>query len=337
MAESSKAVLTAIAANVAIAAGKFTAFAFTGSSAMLSEAIHSLVDTGNSSLLVLGQRQSRRPPDEQHPFGHGKELYFWSLLVALLIFLIGGGASLVEGFRHLQHPEPIDHPLWSYLTLGLALLFEGYSLVVGLREFHHAEGRPASWAAIHASKDPTVFTVIFEDTAALAGLLLALFGTLASQFLGWTRADGLASILIGLTLMSVAVLLVIESKALLIGEGAPRSTLQEIRRLAEVQPGVVRAGYPFTQYFGPENVLLTLNVHFAAALTRDGIEQTIDRIETSLHATFPHIRHIFIEANSLRSPLRGPLRGPLGGPLDVPDPLANPAYPSATDLPPEIT
>lgn len=322
MAESSKAVLTAVAANLGIAAAKFTAFAFTGSSAMLSEAIHSVVDTGNGSLLLLGQHQSRRPPDEEHPFGHGKELYFWALLVALLIFLIGGGASLVEGVRHFRHPEPISHPVWSYVTLGLALLFEGYSLLVSLREFRHAEGRPASWAAIHASKDPTVFTVIFEDVAALAGLLLALCGTLASQLLGWTRADGIASILIGLTLMTVAVLLVVESKALLVGEGASRATLQEIRRLAGAEPGVVRTGYPFTQYFGPENILLTLNVRFADSLTRDGIESTIDRIEASLHARFPHIRHIFIEAESLRGSS---------------DRLADPAYPSAMDLPPEIS
>ncbi len=325
MAESSKAVITAVLANLGIAAAKFTAFAFTGSSAMLSEAIHSVVDTGNGALLLLGQHQSRRPADEGHPFGHGKELYFWALLVALLIFLIGGGASLVEGIRHVRHPEPIEHPVWSYVTLGLALLFEGFSLLVSLREFRHAEGRPASWAAIHASKDPTVFTVIFEDTAALAGLLLALAGTLASQLLGWTRADGAASILIGLTLMSVAVLLVVESKALLVGEGADRATLQEIRHLAQAEPGVVRTGYPFTQYFGPDNVLLTLNVRFAETLTRDGIEQTVDRIEASLHARFPHIRHIFIEAESLRSP------------TSTPDRLADPAYPSATDLPPEIT
>ena len=325
MAGSSKAVVTAVLANLGIAVAKFTAFAFTGSSAMLSEAIHSVVDTGNGSLLLFGQRQSRRPPDEGHPFGHGKELYFWSLIVALFIFLIGGGASLVEGIRHVQHPEPIDHPAWNYATLGLAFLFEGSSLLVSLREFRHSEGRPASWRAIHASKNPTVFTVIFEDTAALAGLLLAFLGTLASQLLGWTRADGIASICIGLTLMSVAVLLVVESKALLVGEGADRLTLQEIRRLAQAEPGVVRTGYPFTQYFGPENILLTLNVRFADSLTRDGIEGTIDRIETSLHARFPHIRHIFIEAESLRSPTSSP------------DRLADPAYPSATDLPPQIT
>ena len=324
--ESSTAVLTAIGANLAIAAAKFTAFAFTGSSAMLSEAIHSLVDTGNGGLLLLGQRQSRRPADETHPFGYGKELYFWALLVALLIFLIGGGASFFEGIEHLRHPRPIESPLWSYITLTLALLFEGYSLLVGLREFREAEHRPASWRAIHASKDPTNFTVIFEDTAALAGLVIALVGTLLSQLLGWTRADGVASILIGLTLMAVAVLLVVESKALLVGEGADLSTLQEIRRLALAIPGVDRVGYPMTMYFGPTTLLLNLNVRFAATLSRDAIESTIDRIELALRTRFPHIRHIFLEAESLRPPT-----------TQLSDRLTDPSYPSPQDLPPTTT
>lgn len=297
--------LTAIGANVAIAAAKFVAFLFTGSAAMLSETIHSLVDTGNGSLLFFGLRRSQRPGDETHPFGYGKELYFWSLVVALLIFAVGGGLSVFDGIEHIRHPTPLRDLVWSYSTLGAAVLFEGYSLFVSLREFQSSEGVAPSLSAIHASKDPSNFTVIFEDTAAVAGLLVALLGTLAGQFLGWPLADGIASVVIGLLLMAVAVVLVAESKNLLIGEGADRSTLQQLRALAAAIPGVDRVGYPFTMYFGPDRILLTLNIRFAATLSRDGIEQTTDRIESAIRARFPRIQHIFIEAESLRIPGSG--------------------------------
>ena len=219
-----KAVITAIVADVAIAAAKFTAFFFTRSSAMLSEGIHSSVDAGNSSLLLLGLNRSRQPPDELHPFGYGKELYFWTLLVALFIFLVGGGVSVAEGIRRLLHPEPLTHLLWSYITLAVAACFEGYSLHVGMREFEEHEGTPATLRSIHASKNPSNFTVIIEDSVALFGLSTAFIATLLDQFLGWHLADGIASITIGASLMLVAVLLIVESKALLVGEG-PTSPL----------------------------------------------------------------------------------------------------------------
>lgn len=313
MKSSRTAVLTAIAADVAIAVAKFTAFSFTQSSSMLSEAIHSMVDAGNSSLLLLGLHRARQPADEHHPFGYGKEVYFWTLLVALFIFIVGGGVSIAEGVTRLQHPEPIRHLLWNYATLAVAACFEGYSLYVGRREFHASEGVSASWKAIHASKDPSTFTVIFEDTAALCGLAIAFIGTLLDQFLGWVLADGIASILIGAVLVLVAVLLMIETKALLVGEGADRHTLNEIRRLAQNQPGIVQVGYPLTMYFGPDEILLTMNIRFAQELNRDGIERAIDDIETAVRERFPKIRYIYLEAESLRAggPTFDPARLPV--------------------------
>ncbi len=304
MASSRKAVLTAIGADVAIAAAKFTAFCFSRSAAMLSESIHSLVDAGNGSLLVLGIHLSKKPADETHPFGYGKELYFWTLLVALFIFLVGGGVTISDGIQHLRHYEPIRNVLWNYLTLGVAACFEGYSLSVSLKEFRKAEGVPASIKSIHASKNPATFTVIIEDSAALVGLAIALTGTVLDQFLGWHVADGIASIVIGGTLISVAVLLIIESKALLVGEGADLATLRTIRSLAQEQNGVEVAGYPLTMYFGPRSILLTMNIRFAEALGRDEIQTCIDRIEAALRGRYPRIHHIYIEAENLGSGTR---------------------------------
>jgi cation diffusion facilitator family transporter len=301
---SRKAVLTAILADVAIAAAKFTAFFFSGSSAMLSEGIHSLVDAGNGSLLVFGIRLSRKPADETHPFGYGKELYFWALLVALFIFLAGGALSVAEGIHRLRNPQPLEHILWNYVTLLVAAVFEGYSMSVALKEFKEAEGVPASWRAIHASKDPTTFTVIVEDFAALLGLFTALTASLLEQFLRWESADGIASIVIGLLLMAVALFLIIESKALLVGEGADLTILRQIRRLTQAQDGVELAGYPLTMYFGPEDVLLTMNIRFQKSLSRDQIEQTIDAIEAAVRRQYPFIRHIYLEADAIRSNAR---------------------------------
>ncbi len=315
MASESKAAITAVLANVVIAVAKITAFFFTRSSGMLSEAIHSFVDAANDSLLVYGEHRSEKPADETHPFGYGKELYFWTLLVALFLFVLGGCFSLYEGSHRLRHPEPLQHPLWSYLTLGLAFLFESYSFYVGLREFHEKEGVRASLRSIHASKDPITFTVIYEDAAALLGLLIALTGTLCTQVLGWTRADGISSLCIGGLLLIVAILLIGESKALLVGEGLEVTDLQTVRALALAQRGVISVDYPMTMYFGPANVLLTMNVRFAGSLNRDDIEQTIDAVERAVRERFPHIRHIYLEADSLRGDLAfDPAKLPLPDP-----------------------
>ncbi len=294
MASSRKGIFTAIAANIAIAAAKFTGFAFTGSAAMLSEAIHSLVDCGNGGLLLLGLSRAAKPADSTHPFGYGKELYFWSLIVAVLIFVLGGGISLAEGWSHLQHPASTGNPAWSYAILGLAAVFEGYALTVALKEFRAVHPGPLL-AEIRRSKDPSGFTVLFEDAAALLGLLFALVGTWLSHSAGIPQADGGASILIGLLLLTVAVLLIVECKSLLIGEGADLETLRAIAGIVAADPDIRQAGYPFTQHFGPHTVLLTMNLVPRPGLDYGEFRSTILRLEANIRARFPDIRYIYLE------------------------------------------
>ncbi len=298
---SRKTIFVAIAANVGIAVAKIVGFVFTGSSAMLSEAIHSVVDCGNGALLLFGQKQSRKPADETHPFGYGKELYFWSLIVALLIFTLGGGISIAEGIAHTRHPAPTEDATWAYAILGIAFLFEGYSFLVSVREFRAETNNAPILHAIHQSKDPSIFTVLFEDTAALLGLVTAFIGILLSHRFGMPRADGIASVVIGLILFAVATLLIIESKGLLVGEGADRKTLHAIRALATTDPDVEEVAYPFTMYFGPHAILLTMNVQFRAGLPAESIARAIHRIESTIRATFPDIHYIYLEVGFLRS------------------------------------
>src|SRR5579884_3955894 len=218
-------VYAAIGGNVAIALTKFVASALTGSSAMLSEGVHSLVDTGNGLLLLWGIRQSARPPDESHPFGHGKELYFWTLIVAILIFAVGGGMSIYEGLSDIRSGSPPHHGIWNYVVLGFSAVFEIVTVVIAGRDFQRAEGRFGFWRGIHLSKDPTVFTVLLENLAAVVGLVIAFLGIYLANALHLRWMDGLASVLIGLTLAAVSVVMAIESKGLLIGEGMDKRTL----------------------------------------------------------------------------------------------------------------
>jgi cation diffusion facilitator family transporter len=301
LSSSRKTIYVAILANVGIAIAKIVGFVFTGSSAMLSEAIHSLVDCGNGGLLLLGQRLSSRPADQAHPFGYGKELYFWSLIVALLIFVLGGGISIAEGIDHIRHPVAGEEAIWAYCILGVSILFEGYSFVVSIKEFKAANnGRPLL-QAIKASKDPSGFTVIFEDAAALLGLLTALIGIYLSHTFGWLRADGIASVVIGALLITVAVLLIVKCKALLIGEGAEAATLQNIRHIVQSDPDVDHAGYPFTMYFGPHTILLTMNVQFRKGIDATATEASIDRVEAAIRNAHPDIQHIYLETDSFRT------------------------------------
>lgn len=301
MAEESKtAVFAAIVGNLAIAVMKFTAAAFTGSSAMLSEGIHSLVDTGNGGLLLFGIHKSKQPADAMHPFGHGKELYFWTLIVAVLIFGVGGGISVYEGVLHIIHPAPMGDPTWSYAVLGLAVLFEGIVFVIALRSFLSV--KPADeniWQAIKSSKDPTTFTVLFEDTAALLGLITAFAGIFLGHYFGNPYFDGAASVVIGLILASVASLLAYESKELLIGEGADPETLKNIRELAEAEPGVKKVINPLTMHFGPDTVLLTVDIEFDKKLSAAEVEATVDRLEKSIRSRYKAIKHIYIEAGAV--------------------------------------
>jgi cation diffusion facilitator family transporter len=304
MAESRKAIYAAIGANLAIAATKFMAAAFTGSSAMISEGIHSLVDTGNGGLLLLGIERSQRPADAAHPFGYGKELYFWTLIVAIMIFAVGGGISAYEGLLHILNPRPIENPLWNYVVLALAIVFESFSFYIAFKAFQAAKGEQVFWQAIHTSKDPTTFTVLFEDSAALVGLVVALVGVYLAHEFDNPYFDGSASIVIGVILAAVAVLLAYETKGLLIGEGADPETLREIRRLAESDPAVERVNRALTMYFGPHTVLLAMDLQFRKDLSAAKLEQTVDRLEETIRRRYPDVKHIFIESDSLPSRYR---------------------------------
>jgi cation diffusion facilitator family transporter len=296
MAGSTIAVYGAIAANVAIAVTKFAVGAITGSSAMIAEGIHSAVDTGNGALLLVGLRLSEREATPEFPFGHGKELYFWSLIVAVLIFGVGGGLSAWQGVQHVLSPPHIRDTGWNYAVLGLAALFEGSSFTIALRAFLREAGTRPFWEALHASKDPTVYTVLAEDSAALVGLALAAIGIYASTTLGIETADGAASIAIGILLAGVAILLIRESRGLLIGEGIRPDTAAEIHRLMTSHPLVRRAGRPLSMYIGPEDVLLAIDVEFDPAAPAADVATAVASLEESIRGRYPKISRIYIEA-----------------------------------------
>ncbi|MEO8279733.1 MAG: cation diffusion facilitator family transporter [Ideonella sp.] len=298
MAESKLAVYAAIAANVAIAVTKFIVAGFTGSSAMLSEGIHSAVDTCNGALLLVGMRLSARPATIEHPLGHGKEMYFWSLIVAVMIFGVGGGVSFYEGIVHLRNPEPMRDPFWNYVVLGAAAVFEGASLLVALRQFNSSKGSRPFWRALHASKDPSTYTVIAEDSAALIGLVIAAFGVWGSHALDMPELDGVASILIGVLLALVAVVLMRESRGLVIGEGIRSETAQRIRELVRARGSVREASMPLSMYIGSNEVLLVMDVQFDPELPVGRLTEEIDSIEQSIRALYPQMRRIYIEARA---------------------------------------
>ncbi|NTU78025.1 MAG: cation transporter [Chloroflexales bacterium] len=298
------AVYGAMVANGVIAAAKFTAAFFTGSSAMISEGVHSVVDTANEGLLLVGIKRSKRGPDEGHPFGHGKELYFWSLLVAIVLFGVGGGISFYEGVTHLTGhvaKERQGSVWWNYGVLGIALLAEGTSWVIALRQFLPTVEDESFWHALRTSKDPTVVTVIAEDSAALIGLVFAFFGVLLTQLTGNPMWDGIASILIGLTLGAVAFFLAYESRGLLIGESADPDVVEDVRRIAREDCDVAEVGQPLTMHLGPKEVLLNLDVRFHPELPAEQVTAAVDRLEQAIRDKHPEIKRIFIEAEAFRS------------------------------------
>ncbi|MDX6384872.1 MAG: hypothetical protein QOK48_2445 [Blastocatellia bacterium] len=296
--ESRTAIFAAIVGNLAIAATKLIAAFFTGSSAMLSEGIHSLVDTGNGGLLLLGERKARKPPDTNHPFGHGKELYFWSLVVAILIFALGGGMSVYEGVTHMRHAELRD-PTWNYVVLGFAFIFEGMSCFFAFKAFRKEMSDQGVFGTIRDSKDPSTFTVLFEDTAAMLGLIVAFLGIFLGHLFNSPHLDGVASIIIGVILAVVAGFLAYESKGLLIGEGVDPAVLGSIRAIVRDDPAVKGIKKSLTMHFGPSEVLLTLDVRFKRQLTAEGVAEAVDRLEKKIRDRHPEIKYIFIEAKSL--------------------------------------
>jgi cation diffusion facilitator family transporter len=293
---SGRVVYAAMAANAGIAATKFVAGAVTGSSAMISEAIHSVIDTGNQALLLLGLHRSRKPPDEVHVFGHGKELYFWSLIVAIMLFGVGGGMAFYEGVTHLLQPHPLEDARWAYAVLAIAFVFEGGSFTIALRELRRRRGKRTLLDAVQSSKDPSVFTVLFEDSAALAGLVVAFLGVYLGHRLDNPYFDGAASIVIGLILAAVALVLAYESRGLLIGESAAPVVVESIAKIAGEDQAVAAARTPLTMHLAPREVLLNLEVEFRRGVSAEEQLAAIDRIEQSIRNKHPEITRIFIEA-----------------------------------------
>jgi cation diffusion facilitator family transporter len=296
MAESKIVVYGAIAGNVAIATTKFIVASITGSSAMLSEGIHSTVDSCNDVLLLVGMKRSQKKPTLIHPFGYGKELYFWSLLVAVLIFGVGGGISTLEGVQHMQHPEPLHDPFWNYVVLGMATLFEGGSFIVAFRAFLKEKGNRPFWRTLHRSKNPTNFTVMAEDSAAIAGLAIAATGIYCSHRFNLPILDGASSVAIGVLMAVVATILIYECRGLLVGEGIMPETVDAIQQLILDEKSVLNVTHPLSMYLGPESVLLTIGVYFKDDLPAEQIAATVDRIEQAIHARYPVIKRIYIEA-----------------------------------------
>jgi len=296
MAESKVAIYGAIGANVAIAITKFVVAGITGSSAMLSEGIHSAVDTFNGVLLLVGLKLSKRPATPEHPFGHGKELYFWSLIVGVLIFGLGGGVSFYEGIQHIRAPEPMRDPTWNYVVLAAAFVFEGTSFLIALKQFRaQAKGTPF-WQALDRSKDPTTYTVLAEDSAALVGLLVAALGIYLGHALDMPVLDGVASVVIGVLLAGVAVLLIAQARGLLIGEGIRPETARAIRAIAMEQPSVEDVGHVLSMYIGADEALVIVDVNFKDDISTGEAGDAIAAIETEVRARFPTIKRIFIEA-----------------------------------------
>ena len=292
---SHKVVLAALAGNGLIAVTKFGAAAYTGSSAMLSEAIHSLVDTGNQVLLLHGLKRAERPADDRHPFGYGMEIYFYSFVVAILIFGLGAGISLYEGIEKVRHPQIITNAYINYIVLGFAIVFEAVAWTIAFLEFKRHKGELGYFEAVRESKNPALFTVLFEDTAAMLGLLIALVGIALSQYLDLPVLDGVASILIGLVLAATAALLAYECKGLLTGESAMPRVNEGIKRLAIQERHVAGVNELRTLHLGPQHILLAMSVDFRDTVSAGDVERTVSILEKRIKTRYPDITRVFIE------------------------------------------
>ena len=297
---SKKVIFAALAGNTLIAITKFAAAAYTGSAAMLSEGIHSLVDTGNQGLLLLGMKRAEKPADDKHPFGYGSEIYFWAFVVAIMIFAVGAGISLYEGIQKILNPHPIESALIAYIVLGLAIIFEGWAWMVAYKEFKKTKGKRPFLAAVRDSKDPTVFTVLFEDTAAMLGLLVALVGIYGAQAFGIAWLDGAASVVIGLILAGTAFVLALETKGLLIGESASDELVASVRKILVAPAAVKGVNEIRTLHLGPNDVLLAASLDFEDALTAGTVEKVIFSLEETIKRAQPLIGRVFLEVQAAR-------------------------------------
>ncbi|TAK83428.1 MAG: cation transporter [Betaproteobacteria bacterium] len=291
-----KVVYAALAGNLLIAVTKFIAAAITGSSAMLSEGVHSLVDTGNQALLLYGMRRARQPADERFPFGHGKEIYFWSFVVALLVFAAGAAVSLYEGVHRLLNPAPLENAYINYIVLALAAVFEGSSWTVAFREFRAQLRSRGVFEAVRVAKDPTDFAVLLEDSAALAGIAVASLGVLAGDLTGEPRYDGIASIMIGCILAGTAWWLARETKSLLIGESASREVVGGIRRLAESHPDVRGVHEILTMHVGPDFILANVSVEIPPEVPRERAHAVLEELDRDIKRSDPRVKRVFIES-----------------------------------------
>ena len=297
-ASAGKVVIAALVGNFLIAMTKFTAAFITGSSAMLSEGVHSLVDTGNQALLLLGMRQAKRPPSPGFPFGHGKEIYFWSFMVAVLLFGFGAGISIWEGVKHVMDPVEMVKPGIAYIVLSVSIVFEGISFTVALREFNKVRNGLGYFEAANRGKDPTFFVVLFEDSAAMIGLIVALIGVFLTQVTGNPIWDGIASIIIGLVLAFVAIWLARETKGLLIGESADEVVSEKIRTTATAHPEIDNVNEIATLHMGPNFIVVNMSLDFADSLNSRELETLVTTLSNEIKAIDPSIKRVFIEAES---------------------------------------
>lgn len=299
---STAVVLVALGCNLAIAVTKFVAAVWTGSSAMFSEAVHSLVDTSNQGLLLVGLKRSARPADVRHPFGYSKELYFWSFIVAILLFSMGAGVAIYEGVHKISDPHPLEDVHILYIVLAIAIVLECISTWKAITEFNRRRGSTKAFAALRASKDPALFAIVLEDLAALAGLLIALVGISVADALAMPLADGVASIVIGFLLASVAIFMSIEIKSLIIGESATPQMRSGLRHLlhAEIGPGkpIRSINEIRTMHMGPQDVIVAASVDFEDGETARSVEQTTARLDRAIKLRYSEVRNLFIEVQS---------------------------------------
>jgi len=297
MASSSKKVIyAALVGNGLIAITKFIASFLTGSSAMLSEGIHSAVDTGNQLLLLLGLKKAKKPADKDYPFGHGKEIYFWSFVVAIMIFAVGAGISIYEGIHSLMDPHPVQNPIINYIVLTLAIIFEGFAWYFAWKEFDRARGERGYYEAVRKEKNPTTFVVLFEDTAAMLGLVVAFVGIALGQWTGLHMFDGIASIIIGLILGMTAAWLAYETKGLLIGESADLEIVEGITQIATTHPTIDGVNEVLTMHMGPNYILLNVSVNFTDAMQVASVEDDILALTNEIKQEYPLVKRLFIEA-----------------------------------------
>ena len=295
---SKKVIYAALAGNTLIAITKFIASAMTGSSAMLSEGIHSLVDTGNQGLLLYGMKQADKPASKEFPFGHGKEIYFWSFVVAILIFALGAGVSLYGGIKHILHPSELANPLINYIVLGLAILFEGGAFFFALKEFKKVKGQLTYFEAVKRGKDPSMFVVLFEDGAALLGLLVAMIGIWLAQVTGNAIFDGIASVVIGVILGITAIWMAVETKGLLIGESAEPTIVKAIHEMVDEIDPIERTNEVLTMHMGPNYILVNVSADFSSNASADDVEGSIALLDKKIKERFPLVKRIFVEAES---------------------------------------